>query len=42
MRAISLDRKEFREVKDRWDHSCTRLVLVDFVYYRLHYFVFES
>ena len=42
MRAISLHRKESREVKDRWDHSCTRLVLVDFIYHRLHYIVCEK
>ena len=42
MRAISLHRKETREVKDRWDHSCTCLVLVDFIYHHLHYFVCEK
>ena len=42
MRAIPLHRKETREVKDRWDHSRTRLVLVDIKYHHRYYFVCEE
>ena len=42
MRAIPLHRKETREIKDRWDHCCTRLVLVDIKYHHLYYFVCKT
>ena len=42
MRVIPLHRKETREIKDRWDHSCTRLVLVDIKYHHLYYFVCKT
>ena len=42
MRAIPLHWKETREAEDRWDHSGTRLVLVDFKYHHLYYFVCEK
>ena len=42
MRAIPLHRKETSEIKDRWDHSCTRLVLVDIKYHHLYYFVCKT
>ena len=39
---IPLHWKETRETKDRWDHFCTRLVLVDFKYHHLYHFVCEE
>ena len=34
--------RETREIKDRWGHSCTRLVLVDIKYHHLYYFCVQN